>query len=88
MTLDLFDKASDLRIEINHLHEFEGVLANCKGHRLVAENVLFSENLLAGPDGRIINSVQVRDPDKGLVDKLLAVVREEIRAKEAEFRSL
>lgn len=78
MTLEQYDTAVGIRAEINHLADFEGVLANCKGNKLKVENY----------DLSVVNFVHVRDLDVGLIDKLLGIVRAEIRAKEDEFRSL
>jgi len=77
MTLETYSKATDLRVEINHLMDLRGVLMNSKGRILRCVK----------PDSLdVVNSVPIHD--EPIIKKLVEVVDAEIRALEDEFHKL
>lgn len=85
MTHELYSKATDLRVEIQHLRDIRDVLINSKGRELIAYKSRISDSLLLETVD-IVNSVHIMD--EPILKKLIKVVDDEIDILEDDFRKL
>lgn len=77
MTLQTYERAQELRSKINHYEDIKDTLANSVGNYLRASTTDYT-----------MNKVIISEEDKNLMDRLIAVVNEDIRTLQEEFEGL
>lgn len=86
MDLQVYEKASDIRIQISHMNDILCVLKNSRGNSLCATKLVREDDYTSSSSPSIINWVHIMD--EPILGKLTRVVEEEIRLLEEEFRAL
>lgn len=91
MTHEIYSKATDIQVGIQHLRDIRDVLVNSKGNELVARKLKKFDTYSSSTGyteypSDIMNVVHIMD--EPILKKLIQVVDEEIKILEDEFRRL
>ena len=86
MTLETYDKAIELRTRMNYLTDIVDVLNSSKGNDLIARRSRERDNNFIEPS-EILNGVHV-DVSEPIIQRLVDVIKKEIKDLEEKFHSL
>ena len=86
MTLETYDKAIELRTRMNYLTNIVDVLNSSKGNDLIARRSRERDNNFIEPS-EILNGVHI-DVSEPIIQRLVDVIKKEIKDLEEEFHSL
>lgn len=96
MTIEAYEKAQELRSKMSHYSDIKDALANsvCRNMRIYSTRYLYDSCRVSDSthnmDTReeIINSVAILEEDRNLMNRLVAVINEDIRTLQEEFEKL
>ena len=86
MTLETYDKAIELRTRMNYLTDIVDVLNSSKGNDLIARRSGERDNNFIEPS-EILNGVHI-DVSEPIIQRLVDVIKKEIKDLEEKFHSL
>ena len=86
MTLETYDKAIELRTRMNYLTDIVDVLNSSKGNDLIARRSRERDNNFIEPS-EILNVVHI-DVSEPIIQRLVDVIKKEIKDLEEKFHSL
>lgn len=86
MTLETYDKAIELRTRMNYLTDIVDVLNSSKGNDLIARRSRERDNNFIEPS-EILNGVHI-DVSEPIIQRLVDVIKKEIKDLEEKFHSL
>lgn len=86
MTLETYDKAIELRTRMNYLTDIVDVLNSSKGNDLIARRSRERDNNFMEPS-EILNGVHI-DVSEPIIQRLVDVIKKEIKDLEEKFHSL
>lgn len=96
MTVEAYEKASELRSKIAHYADIKDTLANSVGRfmRVYTTEDKYELNTTATTycnkytEEVTTNTVAIREEDRNLMNRLIAVINEDIRTLQEEFEKL
>lgn len=86
MTLETYDKAIELRTRMNYLTDIVDVLNSSKGNDLIARRSRERDNNFIEPS-EILNGAHI-DVSEPIIQRLVDVIKKEIKDLEEKFHSL
>lgn len=86
MTLETYDKAIELTTRMDYLTDIVDVLNNSKGNDLIVRRCRERDNNFIEP-GEILNDVHI-DVSEPIIQRLVDVIKKEIKDLEEKFHSL
>ena len=86
MTLETYDKAIELRTRMSYLTDIVDVLNSSKGNDLIARRSRERDNNFIEPS-EILNGVHI-DVSEPIIQRLVDVIKKEIKDLEEKFHSL
>ena len=86
MTIETYDKAIELRTRMNYLTDIVDVLNSSKGNDLIARRSRERDNNFIEPS-EILNGVHI-DVSEPIIQRLVDVIKKEIKDLEEKFHSL